>query len=283
MKRLYLASMLLAVLPLGAQNLVDPDQMPGDLQDVRFEQRLGEALPLGAVFTTEEGREVKLGDLFGERPVVLSFVYYECPMLCSLTLNGLAATLSVLELEPGRDFDVVVVSFDPGEVPSMARDAEARTLDRYGRSETAPGWHFLTGGEEAIVRLTEAVGFEYTYLPESDEYAHTSGIVLATPAGQIAKYFYGMEYPPKDVRLALVEASANEIGTIVDQLLLYCFRFNPELGQYTIAVMRILRLTGGLFVAGLLLSLWILYRRERNLSAASQDGASPEAVSPGAA
>lgn len=247
----------------GAQGLVNPQDMPGPLKEVRFDQRLGERLPLDAVFVDENGETVTLGQYFGERPVILAFVYYECPMLCTLTLNGLAKSLGVVGFDVGRQLDVVVVSFDPGEGPEAARAVEADTMLRYGRPESAPGWHFLTGGEKAIARLTAAAGFAYEYIPDDDEYAHTSGIVIVNPDGAISQYFFGIEYPPRDVRLALVEASSGGIGSAVDQLLLYCFRFDPEQGKYTAATMRILRLVGGAFVLGLAAVLWIARRRER--------------------
>jgi protein SCO1/2 len=195
--------------------------------------------------------------------VILTFVYYECPMLCTLTLNGLAKSLDVVDLEIGRELDVIAVSIDPGEGPQQASAAKADALLRYGRAESAPGWHFLTGGEEAIARLTAAAGFSYQYLPEDDEYAHTTGIVIVKADGQISQYYLGIEYPPRDVRLALVEASAGGIGTAVDQLLLYCFRFDPEQGKYTAATMRILRLVGAAFALGLIAFVSIAWRREQ--------------------
>jgi protein SCO1/2 len=242
--------------------------MPGELKNVSFEQRLGETLPTELEFVDEDGRTVRLGDLFAARPTVLTFVYYECPMLCTLTLNGLAKSLDVVDFDVGDAFDVVVVSIDPGEGPAEATAAKAETVKRYGREATAPGWHFLTGDQASITRLAEAAGFNYTYLPESDEYAHTSGILLVTPEGRLSKYFYGIEFPPKDVRLALVEASDDKIGTVVDQVLLYCFRFDPQLGKYTAATMRILRLVGGIFALGLIAFLFTTVRRERARSQA---------------
>jgi len=251
-----------------AQSLVDPSQMPGELKEVSFEQRLGETLPTELEFVAEDGSRVRLGDLFAERPVVLTFVYYECPMLCTLTLNGLAKSLDVVDFEVGATYDVVVVSIDPGEGPAEATKSKAETVKRYGREATAPGWHFLTGDQASIERLTQAAGFNYTYLPESDEYAHTSGILVVTPEGRLSKYFYGIEFPPKDIRLALVEASEDKIGTVVDQVLLYCFRFDPKLGKYTAATMRILRLVGGIFALGLIAFLFTTVRRERARSQA---------------
>ena len=267
--RTWLGALALAVLvasgasgqqPLG---LVQPQDMPGPLKEVAFEQHLGDKLPLDTPFVDEYGKNVTLGDYFGERPVILTFVYYQCPMLCTLSLNGVAKSLGVLNFDVGREIDVVAVSIDPGESPEMARQARADTLARYGRPGTEAGWHFLTGDQSSIARLTEAAGFSYTYLPEDDEYAHTSGIVIANPDGTISQYFFGIEYPPRDVRLALVEASAGKIGSVVDQVLLYCFRFDPEQGKYTAATIRILRLAGGLFVLGLAIFFWTTWRRER--------------------
>ena len=265
-------AVLLSLLALTApaigqgSGLVDPSAMPGPLKEVGFEQRLGESLPLDAMFVNEEGRPVSLGEYFHrDKPVVLAFVYYDCPMLCSLIMNGVAKSLRVLSPEAGRDFDVVAISFAPGETPAMARETEAETITRYGKATSQDGWHFLSapvGAEESIRRATEAAGFRYTWVPDADEYAHASGIVVATPEGHIAQYFYGIEYPPRDLRLALVEASANRLGSLVDQLLLYCFRYDPTLGKYTAAVTRILRLTGVVFVVALGLFLWVMLRRE---------------------
>lgn len=253
----------------GAQELVDPEKMPGPLREVRFDQNLGTELPLGASFVDEEGRDVKLGDFFGARPVVLAFVYYECPMLCTLTLSGLTSALGVVDLAIGEEIDVVVISVDPGEGPAQARQVKGDTLLRYGHpestghSENAAGWHFLTGAEEQIAAVTRSAGFSYVYLPEEDEYAHTSGIVIATPQGVISQYFLGIEYPPKDMRLALVESSSGQIGSVVDQLLLYCFRFDPKSGKYTAATLNILRLAAALTTLALFGYIGLTWRRER--------------------
>jgi protein SCO1/2 len=263
--------LLLAAPVLGqSPNLVDPSAMPGPLKKVGFAQRIGDPLPLDAAFVDELGREVTLGDYFtGDRPAVLALVYYDCPMLCSLIMSGVAKTLSVLELQTGKDFDVIAISFAPGETPSMAREAKIDALDRYGKA-SAEGWHFLSspdGGDEAIRRVTAAAGFDYTWVPgsaeRSGEYAHAAGVLVVTPEGKLAKYFYGIEYPPRDLRLALVEASAGRLGTVVDQLLLYCFRYDPTLGKYTAAVTRILRLTGVAFCLALATFLWVSFRRDR--------------------
>lgn len=247
--------------------LVDPSKMPGPLKEVRFDQQLGRRLPLDAAFVDQHGRAVTLDALLGERPVVLAFVYYECPMLCTLILNGLAKSLSVIDLDIGSDFDVVAISFDPGETPEMALAAQARTLERFGNAEEAgagDGWHFLTGDEAAIARVTEAAGFRFVYDPDTDEFAHTSGIVIVRPDGTLNQYYYGIEYPPRDVRLSLIAASEQRVGSLVDQLLLYCYRFDPQLGKYTVAAMRVLRLAGIVFVLGLSAFLWLMWRRERN-------------------
>lgn len=259
---LALPAVLLAA-PVWADGRVPPEAMPGPLKDVRFDQHLGTALPLDTPFVDDFGQEVRLGDYFGTRPVVLAFVYYECPMLCSLILNGLAKSLSVLTFDVGDQFDVVVVSIDPAETPALAAAAKVETVNRYGRPQSAAGWHFLTGSADAITALTEAAGYRYAYDAETDEYAHTSGIVIATPDGTIAQYYFGIDFPPKDVRLAVVEASSRRIGTVVDQVLLYCFRYDPKLGKYTAFTMRLIRLAGAVFVVGLAFFLWLMWRRER--------------------
>jgi len=247
------------------QGLVEPENMPGPLKEVRIDQHLGDQLPLDASFVDQDGTAVKLGDYFtSERPVVLAFVYYECPMLCSLILNGMASSLDVLKFNPGREFDVVAISIDPGETPAMAKVSKDATIKRYGRPETAEGWHFLTGDEESIRNVADTAGFGYHYLPASDEYAHASGIIIVTPEGKLSQYLYGIEYPPKDVRLALVEASSNQIGNLVDQILLYCYRYDPQIGKYTILTMRILRITGAIFVLGMIIFVWIAIRRDQS-------------------
>lgn len=255
MKRVAVTLALLAPFAAAQSGLVDPSDMPGPLKDVRFDQRVGAELPLDAAFVDEKGEPVKLADYYGERPVVLAFVYYECPMLCHLTLHGLTQSLDVVDLEIGSEIDVVLVSIDPGEGPAEAVRAKA---------DRGPGWHFLTGQEAEIARLAGAVGFGYVYLPEDDEYAHSSGIVITTPEGRIAQYFFGVEYPPKDVRLALVEASSGRIGSMVDQLLLYCFRFDPDQGRYTAATLRILRLAAAATALAVFAYLWVTWRGERS-------------------
>lgn len=257
-----LVACLLGSVPVFGNNLVSPEDMPGPLKKVGIEQHLGEPLPLDLPFVDERGHAVKLGDYFGERPVVLVFVYYECPMLCPMVLGGIAKSLGVLKFDVGKEFDVVAVSVDPDETPVMAASSKRATVKRYGRSQTAGGWHFLSGSEESIRRLTEIAGFGYAYIEETDEWAHASGMIVATPEGKLAQYFYGIDFAPRHVRLALVEASSNQIGSVVDQLLLYCFRYDPALGKYTAAITRILRVTAVLFCMGLGLFFWIMRRRD---------------------
>lgn len=264
--------------PPSNPTLVDPSQMPGPLKEVRFDQNLGARLPLETRFVDETGRAIALGDLFGERPAIVAFVYYECPMLCTLILNGVAKSLDVVDLVPGKDFDVIAISFDPDETPALAAAAKDRTLARYGGTETADGWHFLTGTGEAIAAVTEAAGFRYVYDEKTDEWAHTSGIVIARPDGDLNQYYYGVEYPPKDVRLSLVDASAGKAGSLVDQLLLYCYRFDPTAGRYTVAVTRVLRMTGAFFVLGLAAFLLLQWRRERRLALRVTDHPQPPPV-----
>lgn len=268
MKRLVLlpcallAAVLLAGIPARAE-VVDPSAMPGPLKEVRFDQKLGDQLPLDLVFLDETGRQVRLGDYFGRRPVVLSFVYYECPMLCTLVLQGIAKSLGVVKFDVGQEYDVVVVSFDPGETPAMAAEAKQKTVERYGRPATAAGWHFLTGSNDAIDALTRSAGFRYVYDEKTDEYAHASGLIVATPEGRIAQYYFGIDYSPKDVQLAVIEASSERIGSVIDHVFLYCFRYDPKLGKYTAVTLRILRLTGAVFLVALALLLGILWWRER--------------------
>jgi protein SCO1/2 len=236
--------------------------LPGELRDVAFDQHLGEPLPLDLEFTDSEGRAVRLGDYFGERPVVLVLAYYTCRMLCHEVLNGVASSLAVLSFDAGDEFDVLTVSFDPRDVPESAAAAKRGYLHRYGREDAERGWHFLVGEEPQIRALTEAVGFRYEYDERLDQYAHASGIVVVTPEGRLARYFYGVEFAPRDVRLALVEASENRIGNPVDQLLLYCFQYDPATGKYGAVVMNMLRVGAILTVIGVI-ALILLLRRVR--------------------
>lgn len=237
--------------------------VPALLQEIGLDQKLNEQLPLSLTFRDESGREVALGDFFGERPVILALVYYECPMLCNQVLNGLTSALTVMNLNAGRDFDVVAVSFDPGETPELARAKKASYVERYGRDGAEAGWHFLTGAEREISALTRAVGFRYAYNAEVDQYAHPSGVMVATPEGRLSHYFYGIEYAPRDLRLAIVEASERRIGSPVDQLLLACFHYDPSSGKYSLAVMRLIRIAGVITLVAIGGTIVLLRRRER--------------------
>jgi len=238
------------------------DPRPQVLRDVGFDQRLGEALPLDAAFRDESGRAVRLGDYFGRKPVVLSLAYYGCPMLCTLSLNGLASALKTLSFDAGREFEVVTVSFEPRETPAQAASAKKTYLERYGRPGASGGWHFLTGDMAAIEAVTRAVGFRYAWDDETRQYAHPTGIVVATPQGRIARYLYGVEYAPKDLRFGLVEASAGRVGSPVDRLLLYCYQYDPVRGRYGAAIMRTVRLLGILTVVSLVGFIAVMRRHE---------------------
>jgi protein SCO1 len=215
---------------------------PPGLQNVGIEQRLNEQIPPDLTFRDETGKSVHLGDYFGKRPMILNLVYYQCPMLCGEVLSGLESSLRVLKFDVGKEFDVLTVSFDPRETPEMASAKKAEYLKRYGRVDAADGWHFLTGSQESIEALTRAAGFQYNYDPKTDQFAHATAIMVLTPEGRIAQYYYGVEYAPKDLRLGLIQAADNKIGTLVDQVLLYCYHYNPATGKYGAIISRVLQL-----------------------------------------
>lgn len=246
--------------PLASQA---QDGLPGPLADVGFDQRLGEQLPLDLRFNDETGSSVTLDQYFDQRPVLLALVYYDCPMLCSMVLNGMITSLRALKFDAGSEFEVVVVSFDPSETSEQAGTAKRTYLERYDRPGTESGWHFLTGNEQAIQVLTRSVGFRYVYLPEDDQFAHAAGILALTPEGRVARYYYGVEYAPRDVRLGLIEAADSQIGSMVDQVLLYCFHYDPTTGKYSAVAMNILRLAAGVTIVFLGLFLFRQWRRER--------------------
>jgi protein SCO1/2 len=233
------------------------------LKDVRVDQRLDNAIPLSLPFVDENGKDVTLGTYFGTRPVVLALVYYQCPMLCTLVMDGLTSSLTTLNLNAGKDFDVVVVSFNPGEPPSLAANAKASTVKRYARPGTDGGFHFLTGRQESIEKLADAVGFRYTWDPKISQYAHPAAITVLTPAGHVSRYFFGVEYSPRDLRLGMVEASGGKIGNVLDQALLYCYHYDPFSGKYGLALMSLIRLGGVLTFGVLGVSIFVALRRER--------------------
>jgi protein SCO1/2 len=246
------------------------------LQEIGFDQRLGEALPLDAAFTDEQGRSVKLGDYFGERPVVLSFVYYECPMLCTIGLNGLSAALEVLSFVPGQEFEVVTVSFDAKETPALAAAKKKAYLARYQRQGAEAGWHFLTGSDASIGALTRAVGFRYVWDEATKQFAHPAGLVVATPEGRISHYLFGVEYAPKDLRLALVSAASGRIGNAADQLLLYCYQYDPQTGRYSASILNLVRALAVLTLLGLFGFIVTAGRRQKARSESSPAGAPGE-------
>ena len=234
---------------------------PEVLKKVGIEQRLNEQLPLDAVFRDEAGREVRLGEFFGkDRPVILSLVYYECPMLCNQILNGMVVSFEGLNFSPGKEFEVVTVSFDPTERPELAARKKETYLKRYGRQGADAGWHFLTGDKGEIDKVAAAVGFGYVWDERSKQFAHGSAIMVATPAGRLSHYFYGIDYAPRDLKLALVEASAGKVGSPVDQLMLYCYHYDPTTGKFA-PVMAVMRAAGAATVAGLVFLVLALRRR----------------------
>ena len=231
--------------------------LPPGLRNVSLEQKLDQQVPLDLTFRDDTGPEMPLSSYFAGKPVILALVYYQCPMLCTQILNGLAISLRAMSLESGRDFEVVAVSIDPTETPNLAARKKIEYLRRYAKSST--GWHFLTGAEPQIQALAQAVGFRYAYDPRTKQYAHASAIMVLTPEGRLSKYFYGIEYAPRDLRLGLVEASQNKIGSPVDQILLYCYHYDPNTGKYTAIVMNIVRLAGALTIlifGSLLVWMW---------------------------
>lgn len=242
----------------GVASTVTPKQLEG----VSFQQRLNTQLPLDTAFKDEFGRDVRLGDYFTKKPVVLAFVYYQCPMLCLQIFNGTASSLKVLPFTPGKDLDVVFVSFDPRDTPEAAQAKKAALLADYNQTEHADGWHFLTGTEANIKALTAAAGFSYRWDEERQEFAHVSGVLVVTPDGRLSRYFYGIEYSPRDLRLALVESARGTIGSAVDQLLLYCYHYDPAAGRYGAVTMNIVRLGGGMTLLILGGFIWVALRKE---------------------
>jgi len=235
---------------------------PRILEKVGIEQRLNEQVPLDLQFRDESGQQVRLGDYFGKKPVVLALVYYSCPQLCNQVLNGMTSSLKTLAaFSIGKEFDVVTVSFDPRETAELAAQKKEPYIQWYKRDGAAEGWHFLTGDQAAIDSLTGAVGFHYEYDAQTNQFAHASGIMIITPEGKLARYFYGIEYAPKDLRLGLVEASNNKVGSPVDQLLLYCFHYDPASGKYGLMVINLVRLGGLITIVGMVALLLILRRK----------------------
>ena len=236
--------------------------LPSQLQNVGFEPPLNGQIPLDLGFRDESGRDVTLREYSGQRPVLLALVYYGCPMLCNQVEMGVVGSLKMLSFTPGRDYEVVFVSFDPRENPAMAAQKKESAMSHFGRHDTASGWHFLTGSKESIDALTKAANFRYSFDTRINIFAHASGIMLLTPDGRISRYFYGVEYPSRDVRLGLVDASAGEIGTPIDHLLLFCFEYNPESARYSATILKIIRLGGLLTIFTIVAAILIFRRRD---------------------
>jgi len=243
-----IATLLLAHPRAAVAQFTDPTQnigvRPELLKEVGIDQKLNSSIPLDLMFRDEHGKAVTLGQYFGSKPVILTLVYYNCPMLCTQVLNGLDRSLEQIPLTVGKDFEVVTVSIDPTDRPSLAEAKQAVYLGMYNRPGSAVGWHFLTGEESQIKQLAGAVGFRYAYDPDSHQYAHASGIMILTPEGKLSRYFYGVTYPERDMRLGLVEASEGKIGSPVDQVLLFCYHYDPHTGKYGLLISRVLQLGG---------------------------------------
>ena len=230
---------------------------------VGFDQKLGDRLPLDLHFRDDSGRDVTLGDLFGRRPVILAPVYYRCPMVCNQVLNGLTRSLKPLSNSAGQDFDIVAVSINPEETPELAGQKKASYLERYDRPGTESGWHFLTGGASSIEALTRAIGFRYTYNPETKLYAHAAGIVVVTPDGRAARYFYGIDYPAREIQYELERARQGQVGSPITRLLLLCYDYDAATGKYTLSILRLTRILGTATAVALGCFLFIMFRRDR--------------------
>lgn len=260
--------------PLYSPKTYDPSQttsngIPDTLKKVGIEQKLNSQLPLDAQFKDASGEQVKLGKYFGkDKPVILALVYYECPMLCNEVLNGLTGSLKGISFDVGKEFDVVAISFDAreNEKPELTKNKKLSYIERYNRPETADGWHFLTGKQSEIDKVTKAVGFTYEFDERTNQFAHAGGIMIVTPEGRLSRYFYGIDYSPKDVKFGIMESSENKIGNPVEQLYLYCYHYDPSTGKYGFAILNALRLLAVATIAGLGLMLFIFWRRSKRIS-----------------
>jgi protein SCO1/2 len=254
--------------PLYSPRYYDPNVsptagLPDALQKVGIDQKLGEQIPMDTVLKDESGKDVRLSVLFSKRPVILAMVYYECPMLCNEVLNGLTGSLKGMSLNAGEDFDVIAISFDAreNEKPGLAANKKASYLERYGRKGSEGGWHFLTGSQASIDSITKAVGFNYYWDEKSNQFAHAGGIMLTTPEGKLSRYFYGIDYSPKDLKFGIMESSENHVGNPAEKLLLYCYHYDPATGKYGLAILRVLRLMAIATLAGFGFMLIVFWRR----------------------
>ena len=245
---------------MGHRTGIVASNVPPQFKEVTFSQRLGQPLPLDARFKDENGRDVRLGDYFGKRPVVLAFVYFQCPLLCSQTMNGISSALKAVPFTAGKDFDVVLISFDPRDTPEAAMAKKRAHIQHWNIAEDADAWHFLTGREEDIRQAASAAGFTYKWDDPTQQFAHVSGLLTTTTDGRLSRYFYGVEYSPKDLRLAIAESSGGRIGSLVEELLLYCYQYDPTTGQYGAVVMNLVRL-GGVVTLALVVGFVVLMRR----------------------
>jgi protein SCO1/2 len=268
--RVLFALMLLASSAWGQMNngVMSPpaNTRPPRLENVGIEQHLDAQVPPDLTFRDETGKTVTLGNYFGRKPLILNLVYYNCTMLCGEALAGLASAMRLVKFDVGNEFDVVTVSFDPHETSEMAAAKKKDYIRRYGRANAAAGWHFLTGDPDSINALTKAVGFQYQYDAKTNQYAHATAIMVLTPQGRISRYFYGVDFPPKDLRMGLVEASQGKIGNAVDAVLLFCYHYNPETGKYGAMVANILRLAAGATILFLGASLFVLWRMDLSVA-----------------
>jgi protein SCO1 len=243
---------------------IDPaTKKPKILEKVGIDQRIGQQLPLDTPFVDDHGRQVRLGDFYGKRPVVLALAYFECPMLCTQVLNGMTGSLKTMNFTPGKDYDVVVISINPREGPMLASEKKQAHVGQFGRPDTADGWHFLTGTDRAIHDVANAIGFHYAYDENIQQYAHAAAIYVTTPKGEVARYFLGLEYPPRSLRFALVEASENRLGTVTDQVLLLCYHYDPATGKYGAGTLEAVRIGGVLTVLALVTFMVVSLRQER--------------------
>lgn len=258
--------------PLYEPKYYDPNEttangLPPALQKIGIDQKLGDQLPLDTVLKDEDGKDVRLGDYFNHgRPVILALVYYECPMLCNEVLNGLTGSLKGISLDAGKDFDVVAISFDAREndKPDLAKNKKANYVERYGRAGAENGWHFLTGTQDSIDRVTKAAGFNYAWDEKTQQFAHAGGIMITTPAGKLSRYFYGIDYAPKDVKFGLMDSAEAKIGNPAEKLLLYCYHYDPASGKYGLAILNVIRLGGiaTLLVMGMMFV--VFWRRNKH-------------------
>ena len=265
--------------PLYTPKYYDPSQsttngLPEALQKIGIDQKLGDQLPLDTVLKDEDGKDVKLGDYFNRgRPVILALVYYECPMLCNEVLNGLTGSLKGISLDAGKDFDVVAISFDAREndKPDLAKNKKASYVERYGRPGTENGWHFLTGTQESIDKVTKAAGFNYAWDEKTQQFAHAGGIMITTPGGKLSRYFYGIDYAPKDVKFGLMDSAEAKIGNPAEKLLLYCYHYDPASGKYGLAILSVVRLGGVATLLAMGAMFFVFWRRNKNKRETEQD------------